>query len=883
MSLRRTYSRRPAKRRAESEQQLDIQKKPKLDSELPSSPKLARDLSHIFDDAAASLASSSKPAPSSPTKVAKRMLGRSKTDSLINSEPNTPRTSRILDRTASLPSGFGTPSSSKPVPSHSLPASPAKPPPEIPASPKRAVSHKRTYAGKSRTFLVALPVDPSLTSLEQSVPTEDEYLNHESYTSLRTRWGIDNSEDDPYPIDAQDDQPNSAAGSPSKGKGKGRTTKGKLQEKPAVLPPDIVKPLKSITEIRNKGESRRFLDEVGYLLEGMEKDETSALRRTSALEIANRLCEADFARKAKAADFLMRTWEAFIEAGAGNGEDKIFDILFALFCALVSRDLSSLTDLVQRAQVPGSSKSAFPSPFVTNLFSLLSCWTPASDPLYAISQPFTTDTQLRKLGMMKNDRFLLQSIHTTIVSRSGLFSVHTNVSSLLLVTHTLSLIPSTYLSPTRHFKTLLQCMESSLQPLIIEPLDGPVNGKSHTNGYTQGSGQVPFAMIQGLLGMLDAYLLKQWYHENNEADLEEALDGAREEWLAAGLIGLGVHAEAACTGRKALELDDHDHVDVASANKCTELLFRVLVSLTHGDHDWSASFVRDPNALSFMIREICRADTARRSGSASGRNGVDKRRNKGKQPVKMEILDLTDTDDEDNDTKDGALDQSHPSSRYSATEALDRLCLALGLLTNLVQVVDSARDVMRETKIDPKCFQKAKPCITTCVCSNPTSILSILTDVYRSQIPQTHPKYKAEPRSPSEELASMKVEEAEADADASFLLGHISILFGLLMLDSRANQDIIVNALPSNSGSRWSKLDRMLDNAKALGTFYTAISRQMARDDREREADEEEEEDEEYQERNVNGREGRMSDAARGANIAQDVILFLERLRDTTR
>ncbi|EEB94428.1 hypothetical protein MPER_06760 [Moniliophthora perniciosa FA553] len=152
--------------------------------------------------------------------------------------------------------------------------------------------------------------------------------------------------------------------------------------------------------------------------------------------------------------------------------------------------------------------------------------------------------------------------------------------------------------------------------------------------------------------------------------------------------------------KELLELDDHDHTDIASANKCTELLFRVLVSLTHGDHDWSASFVRDPNALSFMIREICRADSARRSGSANGGNGVDKRRNKGKQPVKMEILDLTDTEeDEDEDTKDGVFDQSHPSSRYSAIEALDRLCLALGLLTNLVQVVDGAKDVMRETSM----------------------------------------------------------------------------------------------------------------------------------------------------------------------------------------
>jgi hypothetical protein len=44
---------------------------------------------------------------------------------------------------------------------------------------------------------------------------------------------------------------------------------------------------------------------------------------SSALEIATKLCDAEFARKAKAADFLSRTWEVFIEAGAGRGEDKV--------------------------------------------------------------------------------------------------------------------------------------------------------------------------------------------------------------------------------------------------------------------------------------------------------------------------------------------------------------------------------------------------------------------------------------------------------------------------------------------------------------------------------------------------------------------------------
>ena len=42
----------------------------------------------------------------------------------------------------------------------------------------------------------------------------------------------------------------------------------------------------------------------------------------SALEIVDKLCDPDFARKAKAADFLGRAWEGLRAAGAGDG-DKV--------------------------------------------------------------------------------------------------------------------------------------------------------------------------------------------------------------------------------------------------------------------------------------------------------------------------------------------------------------------------------------------------------------------------------------------------------------------------------------------------------------------------------------------------------------------------------
>lgn len=136
----------------------------------------------------------------------------------------------------------------------------------------------RTYGGASRSFLIAISVNQA-TSLNDSQLTEDsaasllqsqedEFDTHESYTSLRSRWNVDNSEDDPYQPHAE-----------------GPTTwvrkkKGKLGRPPLVpLPGPSASELRSITELRNTGESRRFNDEVGYLFEGLTAESELSVKR----------------------------------------------------------------------------------------------------------------------------------------------------------------------------------------------------------------------------------------------------------------------------------------------------------------------------------------------------------------------------------------------------------------------------------------------------------------------------------------------------------------------------------------------------------------------------------------------------------------------------
>lgn len=88
----------------------------------------------------------------------------------------------------------------------------------------------------------------------------------------------------------------------------------------------LYNPLSSITDLRSKGESRRFTDEVGYLLEGLDPSSDLSVRRGSALDIVVKLCDQSFWRKARAAGLLTRVWELMRGAGAGDGDKVSFNL-----------------------------------------------------------------------------------------------------------------------------------------------------------------------------------------------------------------------------------------------------------------------------------------------------------------------------------------------------------------------------------------------------------------------------------------------------------------------------------------------------------------------------------------------------------------------------
>lgn len=65
-----------------------------------------------------------------------------------------------------------------------------------------------------------------------------------------------------------------------------------------------------------------------------------------------------------------------------------------------------------------------------------------------------------------------------------------------------------------------------------------------------------------------------------------------------------------------------------------------------------------------------------------------------------------------------------------------------------------------------------------------------------------------------------------SDLGTNYLLGQLSILFGLLMRDDPVNQRTILSAL-TGSDSR-AILDSLVDQAREFVTFYTDLSSRMA-------------------------------------------------------
>lgn len=208
----------------------------------------------------------------------RRMLTKTQSLGAVPDSPSKPgATSKfsaedsLSDKSTPL-SGLSTPSRSI-GPTRSLPESPLRSS-HLTATPRLVLDSalavpsgsggkaKRTYGG-SRTFLAESSGPAAGVSVARSDDTEvlgrNDILAKQSYAELRKRYGVDNTE-------AADDGSESGIligvglQSPTEQEHQGLTNQ--QDQLPAGAP-------QPISDMRSRGENRRFMDEIGYLADGI--------------------------------------------------------------------------------------------------------------------------------------------------------------------------------------------------------------------------------------------------------------------------------------------------------------------------------------------------------------------------------------------------------------------------------------------------------------------------------------------------------------------------------------------------------------------------------------------------------------------------------------
>ncbi|GJJ10504.1 hypothetical protein Clacol_004730 [Clathrus columnatus] len=522
-----------------------------------------KDLSGIFAHVV------SKSVVSTPSKsLTRRMLAKSSTEPAIITSPSK---TVVLD---SIGSRLGHSLSLPTIPSS--PPSPRSPPPlprlSPPPSSNRTKTNIRTYS-QVRSFLMPLSFKRPQTNDKSESENEDN-RSRESYSALRTRFGVDHSEDNPFHVSGLNND------------------------------------LSTITELRSKGESRRFLDEMGYLFEGLEPGMAASVRRSSASEIVANMCDSEFMRKAKATDFTNHVWDAITI----NPPDKVLDFYIAFFIALVARDKRDMESLCRK------------SGFFEVMNRLLRY--PKENDAFRVA-----DTRPARSAFTKPE------LTATLIS-------------FALKQTPISVIPADLLSFA--FQQLLH----ELHRL-----------RADIDAYTSKKGVLTFTAdlqhIRQCLTLLDSTLMTRPMEDSFRKTLNT------------------VHAPLVSTLAVLYGAGRCSNIQFTTLHDCLETVLRTLMTLSNLHSSWATSIGKEPRLIRHIVHEICT------------------------------IVEL------DVQTDNKTFNDS----------AIDRPCLSLALLSNLVLTTDKIKDLLRETQMNSQCPQDIC-CILECQCELRTSVLHTLTSLF---------------------------------------------------------------------------------------------------------------------------------------------------------
>lgn len=116
--------------------------------------------------------------------------------------------------------------------------------------------------------------------------------------------------------------------------------------------------------------------------------------------------------------------------------------------------------------------------------------------------------------------------------------------------------------------------------------------------------------------------------------------------------------------------------------------------------------------------------------------------------------------------------------------------------------------------VDPSCSLKKSACVRVCCCTRPLGGLDIIIRLYSQQDPSRNGTTDGDGEGEGEIRRML---------DMLSLLGHLAVLFGLLMRENGKNTEIIISALPWQGESRKIKLGRLVEQAGELVSFDAAL------------------------------------------------------------
>ncbi|WVQ99575.1 hypothetical protein IAU59_006711 [Kwoniella sp. CBS 9459] len=176
---------------------------------------------------------------------------------------------------------------------------------------------KRTY-GKTRTMLSEVSnVELEVSKISKGGDLDETTAPQESYAELRDRFEIDNTTIE-------------------------RTGNGSGNLMSELL---LARAPQTVSDMRSKGENRRFMDELNYLIEGIS-DPTSgaAFKRASAIDILKNMLDEAWLAKMMICGQAEKVWESFYTA-IGEDQDQSMEAICLLFLGVLQRSKSGFDEI----------------------------------------------------------------------------------------------------------------------------------------------------------------------------------------------------------------------------------------------------------------------------------------------------------------------------------------------------------------------------------------------------------------------------------------------------------------------------------------------------------------------------------------------------------